>query len=139
MSQLVRAKITALGAYVPPRLLTNDDLEKLVETSNEWIVERTGIHQRHVVDQGVATSDLATEAARRALAQRGLEPSDLDVIIVATVTPDMFFPSLPAWCSTSSAQRGFGGSISQPPAPLLFTHCRPERNLSPPALTRRSW
>ena len=93
VSQLVRAKITALGAYVPPRLLTNDDLEKLVETSNEWIVERTGIRERHIVDKGVATSDLATEAARRALAQRGLEPSDLDAILVATVTPDMFFPS----------------------------------------------
>ena len=93
MSQLVRAKITALGAYVPPRLLTNDDLEKMVETSNDWIVERTGIRERHIVDKGVATSDLAAEAARRALAQRGLEPSDLDAILVATVTPDMFFPS----------------------------------------------
>ena len=70
MSQLVRAKITALGAYVPPRLLTNDDLEKLVETSNDWIVERTGIRERHIVDKGIATSDLATEAARRALSQR---------------------------------------------------------------------
>ncbi len=93
MSQLVRAKITALGTYVPPRLLTNDDLEKLVETSNDWIVERTGIRERHVVDQGVATSDLATEAARLALIERGLAPSDLDALIVATVTPDMFFPS----------------------------------------------
>ena len=72
MSQLVRAKITALGTYVPPRLLTNDDLEKLVETSNDWIVERTGIRERHIADKGVATSDLATEAARRALAERGL-------------------------------------------------------------------
>ena len=89
----MRAKITALGAYVPPRLLTNDDLEKLVETSNDWIVERTGIRERHIVDKGVATSDLATEAARRALAQRGIEPSDLEAIIVATVTPDMLFPS----------------------------------------------
>ena len=93
MNQLVRAKITALGAYVPPRLLTNDDLEKMVETSHDWIMDRTGIHERHIVDKGVATSDLATEAARRALAQRGIEPSDLDAIIVATVTPDMFFPS----------------------------------------------
>src|SRR5229473_311828 len=93
VSQLVRAKITALGAYVPPRLLTNDDLEKLVETSNDWIVERTGIRERHIVDKGVATSDLATEAAKRALAERGLAPSDLDALIVATVTPDMFFPS----------------------------------------------
>jgi 3-oxoacyl-[acyl-carrier-protein] synthase III len=93
VSQLVRAKITALGTYVPPRLLTNDDLEKMVETSNEWIVERTGIRERHMAGKGEATSDLATEAARRALAERGLEPAELDAIIVATVTPDMFFPS----------------------------------------------
>jgi len=93
VSQLVRAKITALGTYVPPRLLTNDDLEKMVETSNDWIVDRTGIRQRHIADKGVATSDLATEAAKRALAERGLAPSDLDALIVATVTPDMFFPS----------------------------------------------
>jgi 3-oxoacyl-[acyl-carrier-protein] synthase III len=93
VSQLVRAKITVLGTYVPPRLLTNDDLEKMVETSNEWIIDRTGIRERHIADQGVATSDLAVEAARRALAERGLAPSDLDALIVATVTPDMFFPS----------------------------------------------
>ncbi len=93
MNQLVRAKITALGTYVPSRLLTNDDLEKMVETSNEWIIERTGIRERHIAGKGEATSDLAAEAARRALAERGLEPSELDVIIVATVTPDMFFPS----------------------------------------------
>ena len=93
MSQLVRAKISVLGTYVPPRLLTNDDLEKMVETSNEWIIDRTGIRERHIADQGVATSDLAVEAARRALAERGLAPSDLDALIVATVTPDMFFPS----------------------------------------------
>jgi 3-oxoacyl-[acyl-carrier-protein] synthase III len=93
LSQLVRVKITALGTYVPPRLLTNEDLEKMVETSNDWIVERTGIRERHIVDKGVATSDLAAEAGRRALAERGLAASDLDAIIVATVTPDMFFPS----------------------------------------------
>lgn len=93
MSQLVRAKISALGTYVPPRLLTNADLEKMVETSDKWIVERTGIRERHIVDRGVATSDLAVEAAKQALQERGLAPSDLDAIIVATVTPDMFFPS----------------------------------------------
>src|SRR5713101_7513886 len=65
----------------------------MVETSNDWIVDRTGIRQRHIADKGVATSDLATEAAKRALAERGLAPSDLDALIVATVTPDMFFPS----------------------------------------------
>jgi 3-oxoacyl-[acyl-carrier-protein] synthase-3 len=86
-------KISALGTYVPPRLLTNADLEKMVETSNEWIMSRTGIRERHIVDPGVATSDLAVAAAKRALAERGLEPSDIEAILVATVTPDMFFPS----------------------------------------------
>jgi 3-oxoacyl-[acyl-carrier-protein] synthase III len=86
-------KISALGTYVPPRLLTNADLEKMVETSNEWIMSRTGIRERHVVDPGVATSDLAVAAGKRALAERGLAPSDIEAILVATVTPDMFFPS----------------------------------------------
>jgi 3-oxoacyl-[acyl-carrier-protein] synthase-3 len=88
-----RVKISALGTYVPPRLLTNADLEKMVETSNEWIMSRTGIRERHVVDAGVATSDLAVAAAKRALAERGLAPTDIEAILVATVTPDMFFPS----------------------------------------------
>ena len=93
MSQLQRVKISALGTYVPPRLLTNSDLEKMVETTDQWILERTGIRERHIVDKGVATSDLAVEAAKKALEERGIEPSDLDAILVATVTPDMFFPS----------------------------------------------
>ena len=93
MSQLARVKISALGTYVPPRLLTNADLEKMVETTDQWIVERTGIRERHIVDKGVATSDLAAEAARKALAQRGMDASDLDAILVGTVTPDMLFPS----------------------------------------------
>jgi 3-oxoacyl-[acyl-carrier-protein] synthase-3 len=97
VSQPVRAtqivKISALGTYVPPRLLTNADLEKMVETSDEWIMSRTGIRERHIVDQGVATSDLAVAAAKRALAERGLAPADIEAILVATVTPDMFFPS----------------------------------------------
>ncbi|SNT39635.1 3-oxoacyl-[acyl-carrier-protein] synthase III [Granulicella rosea] len=89
----VRAKISSVGAYVPPRLLTNADLEKMVATSDEWIVERTGIRERHVVDKGVATSDLATEAAKRCLARVGVDPSEIEAIIVATVTPDMTFPA----------------------------------------------
>ena len=93
MSKPMRVKISALGTYVPPHLLTNADLEKMVETTDQWIQERTGIRERHIVDKGMATSDLATEAARKALAQRGLVPSDVEAIIVATVTPDMFFPS----------------------------------------------
>ncbi len=93
MSQLRRAKISALGTYVPPRLLTNADLEKMVDTNDKWIMERTGIRERHIVDKGVGTSDLAAEAAKKALAERGIAASDLDAIIVATVTPDMFFPA----------------------------------------------
>jgi len=86
-------KISALGTYVPPRLLTNADLEKLVETSDAWIAERTGIRRRHIVEPGVAASDLALEASRRALAERGVAPSQIDAIVVATVTPDMLFPA----------------------------------------------
>lgn len=93
MSQPARVKISALGTYVPPRVLSNADLEKMVETSNDWIMERTGIRERHLVDKGVATSDLAVEAAKKALAQRGIPATDLEAILVATVTPDMFFPS----------------------------------------------
>jgi 3-oxoacyl-[acyl-carrier-protein] synthase III len=93
LSKPLRAKISALGTYVPPRLLTNEDLERMVETSHEWIVERTGIRERHIVDKGIATSDLAVEAARQALEQRGISASELEAILVATVTPDMFFPS----------------------------------------------
>lgn len=93
MSQLQRVKISALGTYVPPRLLTNADLEKLVDTNDEWIMSRVGIRERHIVDKGVATSDLAVEAAKKALAERGISASDLDAIIVATVTPDMLFPA----------------------------------------------
>ncbi len=93
MSQLVRAKISALGTYAPPRLLTNADLERMVETSDEWIVARSGIRERHIVEEGVATSDLAVEAAKKALAERGIPADDLEAIVVATVTPDMFFPS----------------------------------------------
>src|SRR5207245_11315114 len=71
LNTLVHAKITALGTYVPPRLLTNADLEKMVETSDEWIMSRTGIRERHIVDKGMATSDLAVEAGKCALAELG--------------------------------------------------------------------
>jgi 3-oxoacyl-[acyl-carrier-protein] synthase-3 len=89
----MRAKITGLATYVPPKLLTNHDLERMVETNNEWIIERTGIEKRHIVDKGVGTSDLAVEAVKKLLRQKELQPDDIDLIIVATVTPDMFFPS----------------------------------------------
>ena len=88
-----RVEIKSLATYVPPRLLTNADLEKLVDTTDEWILQRTGIRQRHVVDPGVATSDLAAAAATEAIRRAGLTPDDIGVIIVGTVTPDMLFPS----------------------------------------------
>jgi 3-oxoacyl-[acyl-carrier-protein] synthase-3 len=91
--QLRKAKITALGAYVPSRVLTNADLEKMVDTSDEWIMTRTGIRERHIVGEGEATSAMAVEAARRCLEERGLPPTEVETIIVATVTPDMLFPA----------------------------------------------
>jgi 3-oxoacyl-[acyl-carrier-protein] synthase-3 len=87
------AKITAIGCFVPPRILSNNDLSAMVETSDEWITERTGIRERHIADPDMATSDMAVAAAREALSQRGISAAELDVIIVCTVTPDMLFPS----------------------------------------------
>ena len=88
-----RAKITALGTYVPPEVLTNKDLEKLVDTNDQWIMDRTGIKERHVLAKGLGVSDICTEAANKCLAVRGIEASEVECIIVGTVTPDMMFPS----------------------------------------------
>ena len=89
----VRAKISSVGTYVPPRVLTNAELEKMVATNDKWITERTGIRERHIVDKGIATSDLAVEAAKVCLAKRGIKPEEIEAIIIATVTPDMVFPA----------------------------------------------
>ena len=88
-----RAKITALGTYVPPDVLTNQDLEKMVETNDQWIMERTGIRERHVLAKGLGVSDICAEAAKKCLAARGIGPDELEVIIVGTVTPDMMYPT----------------------------------------------
>ncbi len=109
MSQLVRVKISALGTYVPPRLLTNADLEKMVETSNDWIVDRVGIRERHIVDKGIATSDLAVAAAKRALDERGINASDLEVLVIGTVTPDMLFPSTACVVQNKLGAKGLWG------------------------------
>ena len=87
------SRIVATGSYLPSKVLTNRDLEQMVETTDEWIHSRTGIRQRHVAADGQLTSDLALEASRAALAKAGLAPQALDLIIVATTTPDMVFPS----------------------------------------------
>jgi len=88
--------ITGIGGYLPERILTNAELELLVDTTDDWIVERTGIRQRHIIGKNQHTSDLAVEAARQALDDAGLKPSDLDALVVATTTPDMIFPSTAA-------------------------------------------
>jgi len=94
---------------VPPRLLTNADLEKMVDTTDDWILQRTGIRERHIVDEGVATSDLGKEAALKAIANAGLTPADIGVVIVGTVTPDMMFPSTACLVQTKiGATRAWG-------------------------------
>jgi 3-oxoacyl-[acyl-carrier-protein] synthase-3 len=104
-----KAKITALGCYVPPRVLTNQDLEKMVETNDEWIVSRTGIRERHIASPDIATSDMAIEAAKCALAQRGIPATDVNAIIVCTVTPDHFFPSTACLVQNGIGARGAWG------------------------------
>src|SRR5438270_10698888 len=93
MSHRLAAKITGVAGYVPPKVMTNADLEKIVETNDEWIRTRTGIQERHVAENGTATSQMATEAAKVLLAQTGTDPAEIDLIVLASVTPDMFFPA----------------------------------------------
>jgi 3-oxoacyl-[acyl-carrier-protein] synthase III len=93
MSHRIAAKITGVAGYVPPRVVTNTDMEKMVDTTDEWIRTRTGIRERHYADPGVASSHLGTEAAKKLLAAKGVRPEEIDMIIVATVTPDMLFPA----------------------------------------------
>src|SRR6266436_5086164 len=92
-SRMTRARIIGTGAYAPKRVLSNADLERMVETSDEWIVQRSGIRERRIVDESEATSDLAVRAAQQALDRANLVPEDIDFIVVGTTTPDMFFPS----------------------------------------------
>jgi len=91
--QVRRARISSLATFVPPGVLTNADLERMVETNDEWIVQRTGIRERHIAEPGTGTSELAAEAGREAIARAGLQPSDIDFIVVGTTTPDMLFPA----------------------------------------------
>ncbi|MBZ5528565.1 MAG: ketoacyl-ACP synthase III [Acidobacteriia bacterium] len=93
MSHRIAAKITGVAGFVPPRVMTNEDFTKIIETNDKWIRERTGIRERHVAEPGVATSHMATEAAKRVLEQTGTDPEEIEMIVVASVTPDMFFPA----------------------------------------------
>jgi 3-oxoacyl-[acyl-carrier-protein] synthase III len=93
LTRPIRAKISALGTYVPPRVLTNADLEKMVDTTNEWILERVGIRERHIAEKGIAASDMAVCAVRHLLESHPIDLQQVDLVIVGTVTPDMMYPS----------------------------------------------
>lgn len=103
---VIRSAVTGVGSYLPEQIVTNDDLAQFVDTTDEWIVERTGIRKRHRARDDEPTSDLATEAARRALADAGRSAADVDMIIVATTTPDMTFPA-----TASIVQRKLGAPV----------------------------
>jgi 3-oxoacyl-[acyl-carrier-protein] synthase III len=108
-----RARITSLATYVPPKVLTNHDLERMVETTDDWILQRTGIRERHIVEPGVGTSDLAVEASRKAIERAGLTPADIDLIVCGTTTPDMAFPSTACLIQTKlGATRAWGFDLS---------------------------
>jgi 3-oxoacyl-[acyl-carrier-protein] synthase III len=109
LNKVARAKITALGTYVPPQVMSNADFEKIIETTDEWITSRTGIRERHIAGKGVATSDLAAEAARNSLAERGIDASEIEAIVVATVTPDMLFPSTACLVQHKLGMKGVWG------------------------------
>jgi 3-oxoacyl-[acyl-carrier-protein] synthase-3 len=113
MGKRIPAKITGVATYVPPRVVTNDDLAKIVETNDEWIRERTGIRERRYVDKGVAASHLATEAARKLLTDKNVDPAEIDLIVVASVTPDMMFPATACLVQDRlGAKRAWGFDLS---------------------------
>jgi 3-oxoacyl-[acyl-carrier-protein] synthase-3 len=121
MSTKRRAKITALGRYTPPRVVTNYDLEKMVQTNHDWIVERTGIHERHWVEKGTPTSELGVKAVDQLLKARGIEADEIELIIVATVTPDMFFPATACVIQHKiRATRAWGFDISAACSSFLY-------------------
>ena len=110
---ICKARIASVAGYVPPRVLTNADLEKMVDTTDDWIMKRVGIRERHIADAGVATSDLAKEASLVAIERAGLTPPDIDFILVATTTPDMLFPSTACLLQSKiGATRAWGYDLS---------------------------
>jgi 3-oxoacyl-[acyl-carrier-protein] synthase-3 len=116
-----RAKITALGRYVPPNVVTNHDLAKLVDTNEEWVVSRTGIVERHWVEPGTPTSELAAQAIGDLLKNRGIEADEIELIIVATVTPDMFFPATACVVQNKvRATRAWGFDVSAACSGFLY-------------------
>jgi 3-oxoacyl-[acyl-carrier-protein] synthase III len=113
MTNRIAAKITGVAGYVPPRVVTNFDLEKIVDTNDEWIRTRTGIRERHYVEPGMPASFLGTEAAKKLLAATGVRPEEIDLIVVATVTPDMLFPATACLIQNNlGAKKAWGFDLS---------------------------
>src|SRR5262249_1990373 len=113
MSHRIAAKITGVAGYVPPKVLTNADLEKIVETNDEWIRTRTGIRERHIVDNGMATSHMAVEASKCVLQQTKTPAAEIDLIVLASVTPDMFFPATSCLVQERiGARKGWGFDLA---------------------------
>lgn len=113
MSHRIAAKITGVAGYVPPKVMTNADFEKIIDTNDEWIRTRTGIRERHIAEKGSATSDLAVQAAKQLLAQTHTDATELDLIVVASVTPDMFFPATACLVQDRlGAKRAWGFDLS---------------------------
>ena len=118
---LQRAALTSLGTYLPERVMTNADLAKIVDTNDAWIRTRTGIEERHVVEKGTPTSALCVPAARQCLERRGIGPEELDLIIVATVTPDMLFPATACIVQDKlGAKKAWGFDISAACSGFVF-------------------
>jgi 3-oxoacyl-[acyl-carrier-protein] synthase III len=121
MPKPIAAKITGVQTYVPPRVVTNADMEKIVETSDEWIRTRTGIRERHYVDPGIAASHLGTEAAKKLLAAKGIKAEDIEMIVVATVTPDMMFPATACLIQNNiGAKKAWGFDLSGACSGLVY-------------------
>lgn len=113
MSHRIAAKITGVAGYVPPKVMTNADFEKIVDTNDRWIRERTGIRERHIAERGVGTSHMATAAAKQLLEQTGTDAKEIDLIVIASVTPDMFFPATACLVQHRlGAQKAWGFDLS---------------------------
>jgi len=118
---MIRAAITGVASYVPEKVITNFDLEKMVDTNDEWIVSRTGIRERRVAAEGEASSDMSVQAVNKLLAETGVDPNEIDAIIVATVTPDMLFPSTAALIQEKiGANNAWGYDLSGACSGFLF-------------------
>ena len=134
---MIRSEILATGMFVPKNLIKNDDLPKALDTSDEWIRQRTGIEQRYWVDANTSTSDLAVEACNKALSNAKVDKSEIDMIIAATLSPDHEFPGLACFVQKKLASLAFPLLIFASSVPVLFIQCRLQISLSDQARIKK--